>query len=122
VYVDGGSGSFDIQIEDGATLDAEFDGGSGSFDVIVGSSVAMELTMDGGSGSIYIDLPDDVGVRVVVDDRGSGGVRLPAEFDLVDNMGDDDRDTGIWETDDYDEARYQIQIRFDPGSGTLTVR
>jgi hypothetical protein len=122
VYVDGGSGSFDIQIEDGANLDADFDVGSGSFDVIVGSRVSMELTLDGGSGSIFIDLSDDAGVRVVVDDRGSGGVRLPADYDLVDDMNDDDRDTGIWETDDYDEARYQIEIRFDPGSGTLTVR
>jgi hypothetical protein len=122
VVVDGGSGSFDIEIEDGAQLQAAFDIGSGSFDVIVGSGVEMTLSLDGGSGSIFIDMPDDVGVRLSVDERGSGGVRVPGDYDLVDDQGDDDGDTGIWESNNYDEARSRIEIRFSPGSGTLTIR
>ncbi len=122
VKVDGGSGSFDIQIEDGAELQANFDVGSGSFDIVVGSGVEMTLVIDGGSGSVFIDLPGDVGVRLVVDDRGSGGVRFPSDFNLVDDFNDDDRDTGIWESDNYEDARTSIEIRFDPGSGTLTLR
>jgi hypothetical protein len=122
VDVNGGSGSFDIEIEDDSEIEAEFDVGSGSFDVIVGSGVEMTLEIDGGSGSIYIDVPQDSGVRLVVDDHGSGGVRVPNGFDLVDDQGDDDGDTGIWESDHYDDADTTIEIRFDPGSGTLTVR
>jgi hypothetical protein len=82
----------------------------------------MTLSLDGGSGSIFIDLPDDVGVRLIVDDRGSGGVRLPANLDLVDDHGDDDRDTGTWESENFDDAAARIEISFDPGSGTLTIR
>lgn len=122
VDVNGGSGSFDIEIEDDTEIEAKFDVGSGSFDVIIGSGVAMNLEIDGGSGSIFIDIPGDVGVRLVVDDRGSGGVRIPADFNLVDDYGDDDRDTGVWESDNYDETSALIEIRFDPGSGTLTLR
>lgn len=122
VDVNGGSGSFDIEIEDDAEIEAVFDVGSGSFDVIVGSGVEMKLEIDGGSGSIFIDVPQDVGVRLVVDDRGSGGVRIPNDFDLVDDQDDDDRDTGIWESPNYDDASASIEIRFDPGSGTLTLR
>jgi hypothetical protein len=121
VYVDGGSGSFDVQIEDDASLMANVDVGSGSFDIIVGSGVAMQLSLDGGSGSIFIDLPESAGVRIVVEDRGSGGVRLPGNYDLIDNLDDDDGDTGIWETDGFDDARTQIEIHFNPGSGTLTI-
>jgi hypothetical protein len=122
VDVNGGSGSFDIEIEDKAEIEAKFDVGSGSFDVIIGSAVTMNLEIDGGSGSIFIDVPGDVGVRLVVDDRGSGGVRIPGDFDLVNDQGDDDHDTGVWESDNFDETSAMIEIRFDPGSGTLTLR
>lgn len=122
VDVSGGSGSFDIEIEDDAKIEANMDVGSGSFDIIIGSGVEMTLNIDGGSGSIFIDVPQDVGVRLIVDDSGSGGVRVPNNVDLVDNQGDDDGDTGIWETDNYHEVDRQIEIRFDPGSGTLTLR
>ena len=122
VDVNGGSGSFDIEIEKGAQLDANFDVGSGSFDVIIGAGVTMKLTIDGGSGSIFIDLPEDVSVLLVVEDHGSGGVRVPNDFDLVDDQGDDDRETGVWQSENFGEAKTQIEIRFDPDSGTLTLR
>ncbi len=122
VDVNGGSGSFDITIEDEADLEATFDVGSGSFDVIIGSGVAMNLEVEGGSGSIFIDVPTDVGVRLVVDDRGSGGVRIPTSFDMVDDANDDDNDTGEWESSNFDAASEVIVIYFDPGSGTLTIR
>ena len=103
-------------------IEATFDVGSGSFDVIIGSGVTMMLEIDGGSGSIFIDIPKDVGVRLLVDDHGSGGVRIPGNYDLVDDQGDDDRDTGIWESKNYDDASTTIEIWFDPGSGTITLR
>lgn len=122
VDVKGGSGSFDIEIEDDAEIEANMDVGSGSFDVSIGSGVEMTLDIDGGSGSIFIDVPQDVGVRLIVDDGASGGVRVSNDFDLVDDQGDDDNDTGVWETDNYRGAESQIEIRFDPGSGSLTLR
>jgi hypothetical protein len=122
VDIDGGSGSFDIEIEAGADLEGNFSVGSGSFDIIFGSGVAMMLEIDGGSGSIVINVPGDVGVRLVVDDGGSGGVRVPVDFNLVDDRDDDDGDTGIWESDHYADAESIVEIRFDPGSGSLTLR
>jgi hypothetical protein len=122
VDVNGGSGSLDIEIEEGTEIDAAFDVGSGSFDVIVGEDVSMTLEIKGGSGSIFIQVPHDVGVRLVVDDHGSGGVRIPGGFDLVDDRNDEDNDTGVWESRDFDMASSTIEIRFDPGSGTLTIR
>lgn len=122
VSIDGGSGSFDVEVERGAAIDATFSVGSGSWDVIIGSNVEGRFNIDGGSGSTEIDVDGDVGVRVVVRDSGSGSVRVPSSFDLVDDLNDNDRDTGIWESDNYDSASHQIEISFDPGSGSFTVR
>jgi hypothetical protein len=120
--IDGGSGGFDIEFESGAEVRVEMDVGSGSFDIVIGSSADIEARIEGGSGSLNIDVPQDVGVRVVIRDGGSGSVNVPASFLLVDDMGDDDRDTGIWETDGYSSAAHRVEITFDPASGSFTVR
>jgi len=120
--IDGGSGSFDIEFESGAEVRAVMSVGSGSFDVVIGSSADVEARIDGGSGSITIDAPGDVGVRVVVRDQGSGSVSVPSSYRLVDDMGDNDRDTGIWETEGYNSAPHRVEITFDPGSGSFALR
>ena len=122
VGIDGGSGSFDIVIEDGAELQMSISVGSGSFDVDIGAETNVEARIDGGSGSVEINLPGDVGVRVVIRDSGSGSVRVPRSYDLVDDEGDNDSDTGIWESEGYSDAAYRIEISFDPGSGSFTLR
>jgi hypothetical protein len=122
VNIDGGSGSFNVEVERGAEIDATIDVGSGSWDIVVGEDVAGTLDISGGSGSTKIDVDGDVGVRVVVRDGGSGSVRVPGSYDLVDDLNDDDRDTGIWESDNYDSAAHTVEITFDPGSGSFTVR
>jgi hypothetical protein len=120
--IDGGSGSFEIEFESGAEVRAVMSVGSGSFDVMIGSSADVEARIEGGSGSINIDVPGDVGVRVVIRDRGSGSVSVPSSYRLVDDMGDNDRDTGIWETDGYNSTAHRVEITFDPGSGSFTLR
>ncbi len=60
-------------------------------------------------------------MRVVIRDGASGSVSIPSRFDLIDDGGDRDSDTGIWETPAYDRAEHQIAIIFDPGLGSLNV-
>jgi hypothetical protein len=122
VNMDGGSGSFDVRVERGADIDATLSVGSGSWDVQIGSDVDAMLDIDGGSGSVTIRIDGDVGVRVVVRDGGSGNVRVPGSFDLVDDMDDNDDDTGVWESDNYDNATHTVEIAFDPGSGSFSIR
>jgi hypothetical protein len=122
VAIDGGSGSFDVEIEAGADIDAFMDVGSGSFNIEIGSGSDVDVDFDGGSGSITLYAPDDVGVRVDVRDSGSGSVRVPSSYELVDDYNDDDRDTGIWESDGFNTAAHSVEITFDPGSGSFTLR
>ena len=122
VNIDGGSGSYDIELESGADIEAVMDVGSGSFDIVIGSGSDVDTRIDGGSGSVTVDVPNDVGVRLVVRSRGSGGVNVPGSYLLVDDQGDDDRDTGVWESEGYSSASHHIEITFDPGSGSITLR
>jgi hypothetical protein len=122
VTIDGGSGSFYIELENNTDIRTDIDLGSGSFDIMIGAGSDMEARIEGGSGSLDVNVPDDVGVRVVIRDGGSGSVSVPLSFDLIDDMDDKDRDTGIWETEGYDEALHKIEITFDPGSGSFEVR
>ncbi|OGO20278.1 MAG: hypothetical protein A2Z14_16220 [Chloroflexi bacterium RBG_16_48_8] len=120
--IDGGSGSFYIELENRTNIRTEIRVGSGSFDIVIGSGSDMEARIEGGSGSLEVDVPSDVGVRIEVRERGSGSVNVPTTYDLVDDIDDNDKDTGIWETDGYANASRKIEITFDPGSGSLEVR
>jgi hypothetical protein len=120
--IDGGSGSFRIEVAEGASLEAQMDVGSGSFDVTLGSAVDFEAEVEGGSGSFTARIASGLGVRIIVRDRGSGGVNLPSRYVLMDDMGDNDRDTGIWETEGFDGASHKVEFTFDPGSGSFNIR
>jgi len=120
--IDGGSGSFDIDIEDDSKIDFAIDIGSGSFDIAIGDRAIIEAQIDGGSGSLTINVPYNLGVRVIIRDSGSGSVHISGNYSLVDDLGDDDRDIGIWESDNYDDALHRLEISFDPSSGSFTLR
>lgn len=122
VEINGGSGSFSINIERSAAINATIDIGSGSFDINIGGDVSGEFRIDGGSGSVSINVADDVGVRLIIDDSGSGSVRIPGSYELVDDLSENDRDIGIWESENYGSASHRVEITFDPGSGSFVVR
>ncbi len=120
--IDGGSGSFDIEIENDAKIDLAIAVGSGSLDIVIGERANIEAQIDGGSGSLTINVPKKIGVRVVIHDSGSGSVHIPGNYTLVDDLGDDDQDIGIWESEGYDDALHRVEVTFDPGSGSFTLR
>ncbi len=121
-YIDVSSGSFQIDIPTGAQVDIEVDGGSGSLDMAIAEVASVNASIDGGSGSITFDVPDQAAVRVIVLDSGSGSVNLSG-LRQVDNGGDNDDDTGTWETAGFSNSPNPIILIFeDLGSGSVTVR
>lgn len=120
--INGGSGSFDIEIADSAKINFAIDVGSGSFNILIGDTANIEAQIDGGSGSLTINVPNNIGVRIVIRDSGSGSVHIPGNYTVVDDLGEDDRDIGIWESAGYDDAAHRVEITFDPGSGSFTLR
>ncbi len=118
---DGGSGSLDLSLptsKDNYT--AKLDTGSGSVRVRLSGDDSLTLEVDGGSGSTTITLPANTAVRVEVLDDGSGSLRLPSGLEQI--RFDDDEE-GTWQSPDYEEAETQILIRIvNAGSGSITVR
>lgn len=121
--LDSGSGSVSLSFSEGLESNMRIETGSGSVRISLDGQSNATLQVDSGSGSVTFILPDDVGLRLVVRDGGSGSVNPRSDMDLVDDLHDDDDDVGIWETAGYDQAEYQIEIIFDDaGSGSINLR
>ena len=97
------------------------DTGSGSANLTIGSGADVKLDWESGSGSVNIRVPADAAIRVNVVDTGSGSVNLPSWLDLVDDGNDNDDETGIWETEDFDRAKSRIEITIDSASGSFNI-
>ena len=121
--LDSGSGSVNLTFSSGLDSNMRINSGSGSVRITVAGQSNLTIEVDSGSGSVNFELPDGVGLRLVVRDSGSGSVNPHPDMDLVDDLNDDDRDIGIWETPGYDNEEYQIEIIFDDaGSGSINLQ
>jgi hypothetical protein len=121
--LDSGSGSVNLSFSEGLESSMRIETGSGSVRISLEGRTNATIEVDSGSGSVTFILPDDVGLRLVVRDGGSGSVNPRADMDLADDLNDDDDDVGIWETPGYDQADYQIEIIIDDaGSGSINLR
>ncbi len=122
VRLDAGAGSFTVEVAEGAEITADIDVSSGSFKISFEGDAAAKLNIDGGSGSTTIEVPEGAGVCLVVDNSGSGSIRVSNGYMLVSDGGDNDDDTGTWESEGYADAELRIQITYDGGSGSFTLR
>ena len=116
--LDTGSGSCLFDLSDLILEDLFLDSGSGSIQLILPEGQSFDFVLDSGSGSVRIDLPEDTGVRVTLD-SGSGSFTPGSDFDLVSG---ERRGDGVWESDNYDDAKYVIEITIDQGSGSITFK
>ena len=118
ISLDSGSGSCFFDLSDLMVADLVLDSGSGSIQLILPANQSFDFWLDSGSGSLRIDIPEDTGVRVELD-SGSGSFNPGANFDLVSG---NRRDNGVWESENYDEAEYIIEMTIDQGSGSVTFK
>jgi len=118
ISLDTGSGSCDFDLSELMIDDLYLDSGSGSILMDLPEKQSFHLELDSGSGSVQIDLPENTGVRVDLD-SGSGSFNPGNDFDLVSG---EKRGDGTWESDNYDSAKYTIEIDIDQGSGSITFK
>jgi hypothetical protein len=123
VRVQGGVG--DVFMELPAMAEAynvSVNGGTGSSEIIISEGAALHITVSGGVGDVTIDVPDDAAVRVDAS-TGVGDINLPREFSRI--SGNDDQfvgESGVWQTEGFASAERQITVEFDGGVGQLTIR
>jgi hypothetical protein len=116
--LDTGSGSCDFDLSKLIIEELYLDSGSGSIHLALPEDQSFHFELDSGSGSVQIDLPENSAVRVVLD-SGSGSFNPGNSFDLVSG---EKRGDGVWESGDYDSAKYTIDINIDQGSGSITFK
>lgn len=116
--LDTGSGGCDFDLSELIIADLYLDSGSGAIHLALPEGQSFHFELDSGSGSVHIDLPEDTGVRVVLD-SGSGPFNPGNDYDLVSG---EKRGDGVWESENYDSAKYTIDINIDQGSGSITFK
>jgi hypothetical protein len=115
--LDAGSGTYDFDLAGLQLGKLTLDAGSGPVEMVLPSGSTFVAHIDAGSGGLDIAIPEDVGVRVALD-SGSGAFRPDERFRLVEGEHGSD---GVWETEDFDEAEYTIELVIDQGSGSVSV-
>ena len=116
--LDSSSGSCNFDLSELIIEDLYLDSGSGSIHLALPEDQSFLFEMDSGSGSVQIDIPEDTGFRVELD-SGSGSFNPGHDFDLVSG---ERRGDGIWESENYDSAKYTIELSIDQGSGSITFK
>ena len=114
--LDGGSGGLTLDLSDLTVMGFKLDQGAGAIVLSMPKQSTFSGEMDSGSGGMRIELPENVGMRVILD-GGSGAFRAGDRFILVSG----DPDDGIWETENYDEADYYIDLEIDQGAGAISI-
>lgn len=123
LLTESGSGSFRLETGSGSAVSMRGSSGSGSVNIQIGADADFDLALESGSGSVSIQTPAGAAVRVEVRESGSGSVSMQGGLYLIDDGGDDDPKTGIWESPGFEGARHQIRITLsNQGSGSFSVR
>ena len=118
LHLDSSSGSCNFDLAELIVNDLFLDSGSGSIHLALPEGQSFQFELDSGSGSVQIDIPEDTGIRVEID-SGSGSFNPGRTFDLVSGERNGD---GIWESENYDLAKYTIEMHLDQGSGSITFK
>ncbi len=119
MILEGGSGSYNLTVDAPTTLNLNLDTASGSGYIKLAENTSADIMLDGGSGSTKIVLEGNPGIRLIVENRGSGSVQLPSG--LTRTVYGDDEEEGTWESANFDSAEQQIIIRADLASGSFTL-
>jgi hypothetical protein len=116
--LDSGSGRCDFDLSGLQLNSLNLDSGSGAITLGLPSGRSFKADINSGSGSIAITLPKDAGVHVELN-SGSGSFQPDERFRRVDGSRGHG---GVWETDNYGSAEYDITLQIDQGSGSISLR
>ena len=119
---DTGSGSSNITLPQSTeTYTVDIESGSGSVTMRVPEQASLTITLDTGSGSTSVIIPAKADVRIEVEDDGSGSFDLPNGLMKASDYSN--FDIGAWQTPNYDAADYKILVKvLGQGSGSITIR
>jgi hypothetical protein len=115
--VDAGVGDLEIMgLGYAGVEDMSFDGGTGDFLLNFDGfrDGFRSARVDVGVGSVTIEIPRDLPVRIESDEGWLNSVSVPRK--LFDEVDDD-----VYETEDFEEAEYGLDIELDIGIGSASI-
>lgn len=110
-----GSGPVRVTVPGDALFSLDADLGSGSTRFELAEGADLQGTIESGSGSVVLSVPDDIGVRIVVNDSGSG--RLTFRPDMYQKSS-----RSTWESENFESADAQVVLEIETASGSFTVQ
>lgn len=117
-----GAGSLDLELPGTeASYRVELNGGAGSINITIEEGAALTLDIDGGAGSLDLDVPDDAAVRIN-GKTGVGSINVPAGYERISGEDDFVGSDGVWVSPNWDGADRQIDIIYNGGVGSVTIR
>lgn len=120
--VNGGVGEVNVRVPAGATVDLEARAGTGEIDLVIGEGASVNALVKGGVGACEIRVPINAAVRIEAN-MGLGEIQVPQSFIKVRGGGGGGiGKSGTWQTADFDTAEKKIDIKFDGGVGSLSVK
>lgn len=123
--VNSGTGSVTLTLPaNELRYDATISTGTGSLTIDATQSNAVGMQINSGTGSVTIDLPDDAPIRLDAE-TGTGSISVASFLSRTSSESDSFvGEQGIWESASYANASEsaRIDISFDGGTGSLTVR
>lgn len=120
VKLSSGSGDIDVKTAAGSVLDMKADVGSGRVTLTLAPSSEGNVVLDSGSGDIVVIIPEGLAVQFQ-GSTGSGSIRLPQGVVRISGSDGLSGDKGVWQTEGFEDAKQQLFIEFEIGSGSLRV-
>ena len=120
-YLDGSTGASTIVFpasQEG--YQARVDASTGEIRIVLPAEGNLTLRLDGSTGQITLDVPEGAAFRLEVQNGGTGDVIRPDWMMKVE--GQPDRDEGVYQTQGFDAAEYQLTVIMeDLSTGNLVI-
>jgi hypothetical protein len=116
LVMNGGNGTLEAALPAG-NYDIKVDGGNGRIEVTLPTAGRQAMEVDGGNGRITLTLPASMEARVQFN-KGRGNIDVDSRFRLISG----DRDRGVYQTGDYENAPDRILILLDSGNGRVSIQ
>jgi hypothetical protein len=111
--IESGASRLDLDLTELRVTSFSFNGGASRLDLKLPARVEnMLVDIDAGAAGIHLHVPDGVGLRFRTKGVGSAN---------VDTQRFPQRDSGLYQSADYDTAQYHADVTVDGGATSVTV-
>lgn len=91
--------------------ETRLDASTGSMHVFLPAESNLTVILDGSTGQVTFDVPEGAAIQVEVRSGGTGNLQLPARIVRVQGLAD--KDEGLYQSEGFDDAEFQLVIVID---------